>query len=142
MFTKTIATGVFSWTPSSGVVPCEPDKNANDKEALPEDVGSNSESDEPIPSEGTQDPKKKRQIEPHERKNKKSKNRKGNLKVVRVAKLSEQIDRLIDVVETISTESSIAQTEAANCSIAKVIEVLDSLPELEIGSCSVVNRDA
>ena len=122
-----------SWTPSSGEVLCELDKNANHSTTLPEEFESNSESDEPIQSEVAQD-RKKRPIEPHQRQSKKLKKGKGNLKVGGAAKLSQQIDRLIDIVEIRSTISFIAQNEASNHSITKVIEVLDSLPGLEIGS--------
>ncbi|XP_024030775.1 L10-interacting MYB domain-containing protein-like [Morus notabilis] len=133
MFMNTVATGVYAWTPSSGQVPCESDKGENDKSSLPEQLESSGESGEPIRSELAQARKNKRPIERDERQNKVKKG-KGNVKVGGAAKLSQQIDRLVDIVESRSTGSSIAPSDTGNCSMAKVVEVLDSLPGLQTGS--------
>ncbi|EXC24874.1 D-2-hydroxyglutarate dehydrogenase [Morus notabilis] len=133
MFMNTVATGVYAWTPSSGQVPCESDKGENDKSSLPEQLESSGESGEPIRSELAQARKNKRSIERDERQNKVKKG-KGNVKVGGAAKLSQQIDHLVDIVESRSTGSSIAPSDTGNCSMAKVVEVLDSLPGLQTGS--------
>ncbi|XP_024025450.1 uncharacterized protein LOC112092758 [Morus notabilis] len=129
MFMNIVATGVYSWTPSSGQVPCESDKGGNDNSTLPEQLESSGESGEAIRSELAQDRKNKRPIETDERQ-KKIKKGKGNVRVGGAAKLSQQIDHLVDIVESRSTGSSITQYDAGNYSITKVIEVLDSLSGL------------
>ena len=133
MFTNTVATGVFSWTPASGQMPCEPDKTTNEMISPVEQLDSSESSDAPIGREMSQDPKKKRPIESDEGQ-RKFKKGKGRDKVGGAAKLSQQIDRLVTVVETISTGSSIAQTKGPDYSMPRFIEVLDSLPGLESGS--------
>jgi len=133
MFTNTVATGVFSWTPASGQMPCEPDKTTNEMISPLEQLESSGSSDAPIGREMPQEPKKKHPIELDEGQ-KKFKRGKGKDKVSGAAKLSQQIEHLVILVETISTGSSIAQTKRVDYSMTRVIEVLESLPGLESGS--------
>ncbi|XP_024024877.1 L10-interacting MYB domain-containing protein-like [Morus notabilis] len=133
MFTNTVATGVCSWTLASGQIPFEPDKTTNEMTSPLEQLESSGSSDAPIGREMPQDLKKKRTIKSDEGQ-KKFKKGKGKDKVGGAAKLLQQIDRLVTVVETISTRSPITQTKGLDCSIARVIEVLDSLLGLESGS--------
>ncbi|XP_024031770.1 L10-interacting MYB domain-containing protein-like [Morus notabilis] len=133
MFTNTVATGVYAWTPASGQIPCEDDKIANEMISPLEQLESSGSSDAPIRREMPQDPKKKRPIELDEGQ-KKFKRGKGKDKVGSAAKLSQQIERLVTVVETISTGSSIAQSKGPDYSMTRLVEVLESLPGLESGS--------
>ncbi|XP_024031960.1 uncharacterized protein LOC112094681 [Morus notabilis] len=126
MFTNTVATGVYAWTPTSGQMPCEDDKTANKMISPLEQLESSGSLYAPIVRE-------MRPIELDEGQ-KKFKRGKGKDKVGGAAKLSQQIKRLVTVVETISTGSSIAQTKRPDYSMTRVIEVLESLPGLESGS--------
>ncbi|KAL5554560.1 hypothetical protein UlMin_041961 [Ulmus minor] len=106
MFMNIIATGEYTWTPSSGVLPFESRKKYLDNLTILE---NNGDSEDPTLQEK------------HERKKEK-----------RAAKLVQQVDRLIDVVK--GSETSNVQNEMQECDIPQVIDVLDSLLGLEIGS--------
>ncbi|KAL5561294.1 hypothetical protein UlMin_031041 [Ulmus minor] len=114
MFTNITATREYAWTPSSGVLPFESGKKCLDNLTILENSGDS-------------------EIQPF-KKSMKEKIKKDQMKKLKkkAAKLVQQIDRFIDVVE--GSKTSNVQNEMHECDIPQVIDVLDSLLGIEIGS--------
>ncbi|XP_060970357.1 L10-interacting MYB domain-containing protein-like [Cannabis sativa] len=132
IFMNTVATGEHAWTPSSGIIPSESEKPFNDTETLHEQLESSDDDLEtPNIDRFSKEKISKRSTEPLEKQNKKVKNEKGKMKKTGPVMIFEQIGRLADAVETRSRNIEIARKEN---SIAEVMKMLNSLPEIEKGS--------
>ncbi|CAN6576854.1 unnamed protein product [Malus baccata var. baccata] len=119
MFMNTTATGDHAWAPSSGVLPCE----------------NNDESDEDDGIKLTKylgkKKKRTRQFDTQVKKENKEKEviaKKG--KLGGAAKLSEQIDRMVGAIESRNTRTSNMAKGLQNSSIAEVMKIISSLPDL------------
>ncbi|XP_030502501.2 L10-interacting MYB domain-containing protein-like [Cannabis sativa] len=132
IFMNTVAIGEHAWTPSSEIIPSESEKPFNDTETLHEQLES-SDDDLETPNIDRLSKEKisKRSTEPLEKQNKKVKNEKGKMTKTGLVMIFEQIGRLADAVETRSRNVEIARKKN---SIAEVLKILNSLPEIEKGS--------
>ncbi|KAL5562412.1 hypothetical protein UlMin_032159 [Ulmus minor] len=123
MFMNITTTGEYAWTPSSGVLPFEFGKNCLDNLNILKNSG---DSEDPTLQEK------------YERKIKKDQMKKLKKKFINLIRLKKNL-RLQELQNWFEgSKTSNVQNEMQECDIPQVIDVLNSLPGIEIGKKKVM----
>ena len=135
MFSDIVATGEYAFAPSSSIHQSEtPDASNNNVTLLGSSEDSESSTEErPKYAKNAEEQKDRKPIPPTTKGNK-FKKVNGKKNIGGAAKLSQQLDRLVEAIECRGDTTYVARKEKPGTSICEVMEVVKSMPEVEVGS--------